>query len=544
MSGVVHFKFKSAISFDSVQFDGAFVTVGELKNLIAEKKGLGREATVELVLSDPRSHAEYNDDAHLLPKSTSVLVRRAPVSKLRALEGSTEDAGVTSTSAAAPASERPSAAQRPQQLPQQQFSTFRPAPQDDFGGYLYAQQQQPASSTAGAGSTEEDALASRLAQTGASWQKEVAAGGSRGRGRGRGRGGRGGIAIPPPNYICFRCNQGGHYIGDCPTNGDPEYDRKRIRQPVGIPLSRLAINTEGGLVLPGGHTGSLVPNEDVFQREMFGAPTQPKPEQQKLADQPKPALPQPAASSERAAGAPLLLNNKPHADDMAGQEVVVYQAPEAAPTLAGDDQLFLALAQPLATAKPKTSPAQAKKAAPAKPPAAAPGNPWLPPLPMPLMPPGVAAPAPFMAAFTPDMGGPLSKEAFEVLRVAALRDKRAGSSDSSRSRSRSPRRSRRRSRSGSPGRDGSGRRRWHADRGARRSRFGDKRRADASESPARSDERPSRQERRSRRDAPAAPPRANDGHHAKRRRTAPVRGAHKQVFTPCLQCAAANCLIC
>lgn len=116
MSGVVHFKFKSAISFDSVQFDGAFVSVGELKNLIAEKKGLGREATVELILSDPRTHAEYKDDAHLLPKSTSVLVRRAPVAKLRALQGSTEDAGPPST--AAPANEEPSTTQR---LPQSQI---------------------------------------------------------------------------------------------------------------------------------------------------------------------------------------------------------------------------------------------------------------------------------------------------------------------------------------------------------------------------------------------------------------------------------------
>ena len=117
MSGVVHFKFKSAISYDSVQFDGAFVSVGELKTLIAEKKGLGREATVELILSDPRTHSEYKDDSHLLPKSTSVLVRRAPVAKLRALEGSTEQSG-TASNTAAPAPERTSAtdvAQQPQQ---------------------------------------------------------------------------------------------------------------------------------------------------------------------------------------------------------------------------------------------------------------------------------------------------------------------------------------------------------------------------------------------------------------------------------------------
>lgn len=55
MSGVVHFKFKSSNSYDSVGFDGAFVSVGELKALIAEKKGLSKDATSELLLSDPRT---------------------------------------------------------------------------------------------------------------------------------------------------------------------------------------------------------------------------------------------------------------------------------------------------------------------------------------------------------------------------------------------------------------------------------------------------------------------------------------------------------
>lgn len=55
MSGIVHFKFKSSNTYDSVSFDGAFVSVGELKNLIADKKGLNKDATSELLLSDPRT---------------------------------------------------------------------------------------------------------------------------------------------------------------------------------------------------------------------------------------------------------------------------------------------------------------------------------------------------------------------------------------------------------------------------------------------------------------------------------------------------------
>jgi protein MPE1 len=41
---------------------------------------------------------------------------------------------------------------------------------------------------------------------------------------------------PPPYYVCGRCQQGGHYKKDCPTNGDPAYDPKKIT--TGIPNSR------------------------------------------------------------------------------------------------------------------------------------------------------------------------------------------------------------------------------------------------------------------------------------------------------------------
>jgi hypothetical protein len=74
--------------------------------------------------------------------------------------------------------------------------------------------------------------------------------------------------------MCCRCEAvGQHWVQDCPTQGDPNYDRKRIRPPVGIPMTRLAKSEEGGLILPGGQTGTLVANEDAFAREILGLPT-------------------------------------------------------------------------------------------------------------------------------------------------------------------------------------------------------------------------------------------------------------------------------
>ncbi|KAF7682887.1 hypothetical protein TCON_1900 [Astathelohania contejeani] len=44
---------------------------------------------------------------------------------------------------------------------------------------------------------------------------------------------------PPPNYICFRCGQKGHFIQHCPTNQDKNYDIVKIRKPTGIPKAFL-----------------------------------------------------------------------------------------------------------------------------------------------------------------------------------------------------------------------------------------------------------------------------------------------------------------
>ncbi|KAG5375331.1 hypothetical protein IGI04_039927 [Brassica rapa subsp. trilocularis] len=44
---------------------------------------------------------------------------------------------------------------------------------------------------------------------------------------------------PPPGYICHRCNVAGHCIHHCPTNGDSNYNVKRVKPPTGIPKSML-----------------------------------------------------------------------------------------------------------------------------------------------------------------------------------------------------------------------------------------------------------------------------------------------------------------
>ncbi len=78
--------FKSAISPDSVTFDGSFISVAELRNLIAVRKGFGQDAGAELVLTNPSTKEDYTTDTQQIPRQTTVHVRRVATSKPRAIQ--------------------------------------------------------------------------------------------------------------------------------------------------------------------------------------------------------------------------------------------------------------------------------------------------------------------------------------------------------------------------------------------------------------------------------------------------------------------------
>lgn len=53
----------------------------------------------------------------------------------------------------------------------------------------------------------------------------------------------------------------GHFIQHCPTNGDPNYDIKRVKPPTGIPKSMLMATPDGPYSLANGAAAALKPNE-------------------------------------------------------------------------------------------------------------------------------------------------------------------------------------------------------------------------------------------------------------------------------------------
>lgn len=289
MSGVVHFKFRSALTYDNVSFDGHYVSVGEIKKLIADKKGLGVDGGAELELSDPQTKQVYKDDSVQLPRNSSVVVKRIPAAKGRHA-ATTGRGGPTAAHNSASASyvgltTVPATVHANTAAP----GAIAPSAQDadDFGDDVYEEQ---AAKRKAALDDEQARIEAALHGQEEQWHSEqdrtVREAAARGRGRG-GRGyGRGGR--PPDHYWCRKCGaQGQHWQHDCPKRNEPDLDLKFVRAPAGIPMTMLNMTSEGGLLLPNGELASMASNDELFRKEMAALPSAAA---KKRAPQPAPAL--------------------------------------------------------------------------------------------------------------------------------------------------------------------------------------------------------------------------------------------------------------
>ncbi|KAL8539843.1 hypothetical protein ACS0TY_001444 [Phlomoides rotata] len=288
----VYYKFKSAKDYDSVAIDGHFISVGHLKEKIFELKHLGRGTDFDLVVTNAQTNEEYLDEGMLIPKNTSVLIRRvpgrprmpivtAPVTEQEEsnLENISDDVQAVKGSSFAGAG-------------QSAMKYAEDLEWDEFGNDLYAmpetlsvQSSNPVQDALPVSKEDEESKIKALIDTPAlDWQRQPSDGFGPGRGFGRGMGGRmmagrgfgrGGFEkkTPPQGYICHRCKVPGHFIQHCPTNGDPNFDIKRVKPPTGIPKSMLMATPDGSYALPSGAVAVLKPNEAAFEKEIEGMPS-------------------------------------------------------------------------------------------------------------------------------------------------------------------------------------------------------------------------------------------------------------------------------
>ncbi|KII87351.1 hypothetical protein PLICRDRAFT_55314 [Plicaturopsis crispa FD-325 SS-3] len=280
MASSVFYKFKSQRDESRVTFDGTGISVFDLKREIILANNLGKANDFDLSVFDSSSQQELKDDSHIIPRSSSVIVKRLPSArpgKGKAAMYVAGAGGAPATPASEPARQGPtggganswhkgSMSKRfdgkeehhhvptpPKPSPLTAAPVTSSAAQDDEASAMAAMFQ---AQTANWEETQEKmsqlvspscgflVLCSRTIATRVY---------NNPRGTGFQRGGKPHTPAAthqhqhhqperplPPAYVCYRCGQKGHWIQDCPTNNDREYDnRPRIKRTTGIPRSFL-----------------------------------------------------------------------------------------------------------------------------------------------------------------------------------------------------------------------------------------------------------------------------------------------------------------
>ncbi|BGP00908.1 Protein mpe1 [Rhodotorula toruloides] len=263
-SSFVFYKFKSQREPSRIAFDGTAISVFDLKKEIIAENKMGKGADFDFAIYHADTEEEYTKDHELIPRSTSVIARRLPPSRpgrgnaLKYMAGTEESGvGLQAGRGAAPEPRGGVGSGFSKDMFTKRFDgreDARPSPAQDS-----PQVQIPAA----APTDEASAMAAMFAATNSQWQQTQEQmshatpvyrnppPGNRPHGQGPGRSGDGGNRPsfrdsgmahkpPPPGYICYRCGQKGHWIQECPTNGDAAYDnRPRIKRTTGIPKSFL-----------------------------------------------------------------------------------------------------------------------------------------------------------------------------------------------------------------------------------------------------------------------------------------------------------------
>ncbi|KAL1747646.1 DWNN domain-containing protein [Schizophyllum fasciatum] len=261
MASSVFYRFASRKDESRVTFDGTGISIFDLKREIILAHNMSKANDFDLFVFNPASMEEYADDTTIIPRSSSVVVKRRPAVRPGKGKAAYYTAGVGGS---VPVSE-----------PNQRgggggggggASWYKGAMSKRFDGKDDAAKATPTPAPLppaipGATDDEEAAIAAMFQTQTANWEEAqeklshaahvpLRGTGFAGRGKPRAQ-----FAAPerplPASYVCYRCGQKGHWIKDCPTNNDRDYDnRPRIKRTTGIPRSFLkAVENPDGATL-------------------------------------------------------------------------------------------------------------------------------------------------------------------------------------------------------------------------------------------------------------------------------------------------------
>ncbi|KAI5651867.1 DWNN domain-containing protein [Phthorimaea operculella] len=182
----VHYKFKSALDYDTVTFDGLHISVGDLKAAISQQKRIGKTSDFDLQITNAQTKEVYVDDQTLIPKNTSLLVARVPLA----------------------------------QQPKKQWES-----KDSSAVIKDVAPNKGVADLSRMEGSEQDKINAMISQSTfdydpSNYQKI------------RGANQRG---VVPANYTCYKCQKKGHWIKDCPIANTAE--AVDVKRSTGIPRS-------------------------------------------------------------------------------------------------------------------------------------------------------------------------------------------------------------------------------------------------------------------------------------------------------------------
>lgn len=280
----VYYRFRSQREPQRLTFDGTAISVWELKREIILQNKMGKGTDFDLSVYDADTDEEYKDDNATIPRASHVIVRRLPPSKpgrgTAQIYVADLQAGVGGPSQEAPP---PTSVGGGTSI----STPYRGPMSKRFDGHEETTNTAPIASSAIDNQQDEASkIAAMFQASSEQWaetQERMAyatyreRSGMPRRGPPPGRGGHAAPAVerppPPPGFICYRCGQKGHWIQDCPTNDNPEYDNRRFKRTTGIPKSMLrtveqstAETMSGVMVAADGSYVIATPDASSWQR--------------------------------------------------------------------------------------------------------------------------------------------------------------------------------------------------------------------------------------------------------------------------------------
>ncbi|KAF5336100.1 hypothetical protein D9611_006429 [Ephemerocybe angulata] len=242
MASSVFYKWASRKDESRVQFDGTGITVFDLKREIILSNNLVKGNDFDVHVYDPATNQELRDDAHIIPRSSSVIAKRLPVfrpakSRIPIYIGNAPGAIPTSDTVIRGTTTWHKGALSKRFDGKEEPSPLKPAPAAPVASAIVKEDEAAAMAAIFSAQTQNwEETQEKMSQATPIYNNP------------RGGGAFGRTPKPhltsdrplPPSYVCYRCGQKGHWIQDCPTNNDRDFDnRPRIKRTTGIPRSML-----------------------------------------------------------------------------------------------------------------------------------------------------------------------------------------------------------------------------------------------------------------------------------------------------------------